>query len=72
MKLLSLGLDYRRYARFRLLTPRVEHFMGGKRRLLYVSRKEAERVASRDELVFCIDFVLESALRLQEFDFDNS
>jgi len=73
LKLLSLGLDYRRYAKFRLLTPRVVKIHGS---ILAngdpynVMRLHREMAPSLEDCRFCYDFVVESALRLQEFDFD--
>ncbi|MGH7409402.1 MAG: hypothetical protein ACREKF_15530 [Candidatus Methylomirabilales bacterium] len=69
MKVLSLGLDFRRYARFQLLTPMVVRMGNGNRRVYGWPTDRGAEVSRRD-LSFCIDFVIESALRLQEFDFD--
>ena len=55
-RLLSLGVDYRRYARFQRLTPRV-HVLAKSRRVL-VNPPDI----TMDELRFCIDFVIDTAL----------
>jgi len=68
VKVLSLGLDYRRYTRFQLLTPHIERTAGGY--ALLGSGKTRGLNVSKDDLSFCIEFVIESAFRLQEFDFD--
>ena len=68
VKLLSLGLDYRRYAKFRLLSP-PGHLLAG-----YVTAGPQVDPASlgrpwppsTDACRFCFDFVVEAALRLQE------
>ena len=66
MKILSLGLDYRRYVRFKLLTPSIVQVIGGD---YVIQRRQREKVPSTEDLRFCHDFVIESAIRLQDFDF---
>jgi hypothetical protein len=66
MKILSLDLDYKRYIRFRMLTPMVQKMMGGGVRTYWNPNIEP----SIDTYSFCFDFVVDSAIRLQEFDFD--
>jgi hypothetical protein len=68
VKLLSFGLDYRRYVRFRMLTPRVFRTMGGPE-YQTTDLPSGTRAPTATDAEFCIDFVIESALRLQEFDF---
>jgi len=63
MKLVAFGIDLRRLARFRRLTPHVTR-SGGDRLSFTWGRDASTRVA---DLEFCIQFVLESALRIQEF-----
>jgi hypothetical protein len=73
LKLLSLGIDYRRYAKFRLLTPRVVNTQGSflaNGEPYNVLRFHRETAPSLQDCRFCYDFVVESALHLQEFDFD--
>lgn len=69
MKILSLGLDYRKYSRFRLLTPDVLRFIDGTRKLQWVRDNSASQ-GRPDDMSFCVEFVIESALRLQDFDYD--
>lgn len=66
LKLLSLGLDYRRYAKFRLLTPHILRTLGG----INIQRFGRAKTPSSEDCRFCYDFVIESALHLQEFDFE--
>jgi hypothetical protein len=63
LKLVALGVDYRKYARFLTLTPRAWAVNG----TVKLEGNAAPRTS--DELRFCIDFVVECALRLQEFEF---
>lgn len=73
VKILSLGLDYRRYARFKFLTPKVVRRLSEKKEKIYLtakSRRTKKRKPSVEDVRFCIDFVIESAIVLQEFDFE--
>lgn len=66
MKILSLGIDYRKYTKFRLLTPEIfESFDGPQTR-----RIQSDFNFKEEDVQFCIDFVIESAIILQEFDFN--
>ncbi len=62
IKILSLGIDYRSYVRFQWLTPPAHLMMGGN----YVASGDG-RVQSSQDYAFCYNFVIESALHLQEF-----
>lgn len=68
VRMLSLGFDYRKYARFLLLTPHVMRAVSGD---YNVSRKNwgEKGLPTIDDVQFCIDFVIESAIKLEEFDF---
>ena len=68
VKILSLGLDYRRYVKFRLLTPYVIRF--GEKYKVIRTKKSSKRIPTAEDVHFCIDFIIESALTLQEFDFE--
>lgn len=66
MKIVSLGLDYRRYTKFRMLTPFVTKTMGGR----FITERSEEPQISKEDARYCYDFVISSAIRLQEFDFE--
>lgn len=69
IKILALGIDYKKFSKFKLLTPHIEETMNGEyiiSRNSYVPREKS----SKKEVQFCIDFVVEAALQLQEFDYD--
>lgn len=66
MRVLAMGLDYRRYARFELLIPMIVRFADGRRQVHTTSGLEI----NDDEYKFCRQFVIESALHLAEMDFD--
>jgi hypothetical protein len=67
MKVPSLELDYRRYTRFWLLTPLA---FEDEYRDLETAGQTGERSLTQEDCHFCVDFVIDSAIRLQEFDFD--
>ena len=52
--ILSLGLDYRKYAKFRAILSRK------------ISQRENREI---DHVEFCFDYVIESAIHLQNFDY---
>jgi hypothetical protein len=68
IKMIALGIDYRRYSKFKLLTPRVYRTVNG---AWHVSRGNggAGYQATAEDVTFCLDFVIESALALTEFDY---
>ena len=68
VKILSLGIDYRKYVKFRLLTPHVWRTLDG---TYHISRVQwgSRGEPTVEDVQFCIDFVIESAVTLQEFDF---
>jgi len=68
VKILSLGLDYRRYSGFKLLTPHVDRTIGG----YGIVRRTRGSMGTPtvEDVNFCKNFVIESALALQEFDFE--
>jgi hypothetical protein len=66
-KIISLGIDYRRYTRFKLLTPDVSRQYNG---TYYISSPSTNHKLKNEDIQYCYDFVIESSLHLQEFDFD--
>ena len=70
IKILALGLDYRKYSKFRQLTPHVVTVATGDYMIMPTFQKET--VPSVDDARFCIGFVVESALALAEFDYTVS
>lgn len=65
LKPLLFQFDYRKYSKFKYLTP-VIITMGGK----CVWRREEKRTFTSKGAEFCINFVIECAIQLQEFDFE--
>ena len=67
IKILALGLDYRKYSKFKQLTPSLSRVMSGD---WIINRGfNSQQNSSEDDVLFCIDFVIESALALAEFDY---
>ncbi len=65
IKILSFGLDYRKYTRFQLLVPYVHQTTDGK----YHGYKKRDETPSIEEYDFCYNFIIESAIHLQDFDY---
>lgn len=68
VKILSLGIDYRRYIKFKLLTPYVSFDEHGEWAINREMRG-SKGIPTEEDVQFCIDFVIESAISLQELDF---
>lgn len=68
LKIMALGLDFRKYSRFSYLTPRVHRMQDGTYRVQQIQQSPLVTL-SWEECEFCIDFVIESSLTLQEFDY---
>jgi len=70
IKMLALGIDYRKYSRFKMLTPHLTQVMSGD---WVIGRRfeEADKLSEEDAR-FCLDFTIESALALAEFDYTVS
>lgn len=58
---ISRGLDFAEYLRFKVLTPHVFRMVGGGQRL--ISSADTPE-PSEDDVVFCFDFVLDSATKM--------
>lgn len=68
IKIICLGIDYKKYAKFNLLTPEIHRWHEGGIDVDFDNRRVKKW--TKDNCQFCIDFVLDSALKLQEFDFN--
>ena len=64
MRVMAFGIDYRRYSLFQKLTGDVLTFLGGG-----VQFVPFEGEITAEEAQFCVDFVIETAVLLQEFDY---
>jgi hypothetical protein len=68
IKILSLGIDYRKFAKFCLYTPTVLWTQSGKP-LIPKADRPPERMPSVESVQFCINFVVGSATVIQESSF---
>lgn len=68
IKILSFGIDYKKYVKYKSIVSPVHVGISESGRI--VSYKHGEIKLSKDDLDFCINFIVESALKLQEFDFE--
>jgi len=67
LQLVSLGIDYKKYIKFSLLSPQFYKTSNGDYNFYGDEREWSEK-----ECEFCIDFILDSSLILQDFDFNFS
>ncbi|MCW3076124.1 MAG: hypothetical protein JWO32_733 [Bacteroidetes bacterium] len=65
VKITSFGIDYKEYVKFKILTPVIHRFIGGNKNAQIMGDKKW----TSENCQFCIDFVIDSALKLQQFDF---
>lgn len=66
VKILSFGIDYKKYAKFQSISLPVQFTMNGKAHF-YIRGVES---LDSDTMKFCENFIIEAALKLQEFDFE--
>lgn len=69
IKIISLGLDYKKYVLFKYLTPNATFTIGGDIICEMWSGHKKEQYPE-NELSFLINFVVECSLKLQEFEID--
>lgn len=73
LKLLVLGIDFRKYTFFKAVTPYMNLYVTKDGADYSVEPKEMyeqRHILREEDCLFCINFVIDSALKLQEFDFD--
>lgn len=73
IKVTALGIDYKKYALFDFITPRVLEGCNETGKIFVPELKEnfeARINNKREDCQFCINFVIDCALKLQEFNFD--
>lgn len=67
IKIISFGIDYKRFVKFNMLTPKVIRRFDND---LYLDETWVKKKWTKENCQYCIDFVLDCSLKLQEFDFD--
>jgi len=68
LKLVSLGIDYRKYVKFRLYIPTFSWTLDGGP-IIQKRNWGSRGLPTVEDVSFCINFIIESAIALQEFDF---
>jgi len=66
MEILCIGINYRKYVKFKTIVPDVVFAIDGTPRYYL----EEELDLNKEDFEFCMTFIVESALKLQEFDFE--
>ena len=69
-KISALGIDYKKYALFCFITPSYTPTCGPTGERGYILGATETLSIKPEDCQFCIDFVIDSALKLQEFNFD--
>ena len=72
VNLIGFGIDYKKYCKFRLLSPLINTWTGkdGKREYQVYNNPHDGRICDKKNALFCFNFVVDSALKLQKFDLD--
>ena len=73
IKITALGIDYKKYAFFDHITPRVIEGCNATGTIYIPEQKdsfEVHKSVTSEDCQFCISFVVDCALKLMEFDFD--
>jgi hypothetical protein len=65
LRLITLGIDYKQYVKFAAITPNFHVLANGEILNAQILRKSI----SKDDFELCRDFIIETALKLQETDF---
>ena len=66
LKILALGIDFNRYAKFRLYVPTASWLSGGDR---FEVNFRGDETSNNNEIEFCKNFIIECALKLQQVNF---
>lgn len=69
IKIITLGIDYKKYLKFRKFIPRVLWYLGGGNSFINLNSENS--VYNKEDLEFCIDFVIESAIKIQELSINK-
>jgi len=71
MSVIVLGLDYRRDAKFKQVTPSVSIIADNKTEHV-VWMPESEDALTPDDCTFCMNYVIDCAIRLQDVSFGDT
>lgn len=72
VKVISIGVDYKKYALFDAIAPEVRYWNDGTYESVEVTEYFYNRVhASKDLCDLCIHFVIDCAVKLQDSDYET-
>lgn len=71
VNIIGLGIDYKQYRKFRLLSPHIQqwHQEDGNKYEVYINEHD-RRICNERNAQFCFNFVIDAALKLQQFNID--
>lgn len=71
VSIIGFGIDYKRYCKFKLLAPLMNIWYDGEKRSYEAYNNLNDgRICDNKNAMFCLNFVIDSALRLQKFNLD--
>ena len=72
LKITALGIDYKKYTYFEAITPNINVWWKNEKNYEAIPQEyyEKNHILRSVDCRFCIDFVIDNALKLQEFDYD--
>lgn len=71
LNIIGLGIDYMHYRKFKMLSPLIQmwpNYDGDNKYEVYINDERDRRICSKRNAQFCFNFVIDSALKLQQFD----
>lgn len=69
IKILALGLDYRKYSKFKHLLPHISRVLSGD----YIVHKMGigkKTSPDKEYIKFCINYIVECSIKLNEFNYE--
>ena len=72
VNLIGFGIDYKKYCKFKLLSPYIGTWYNEERERKYkvYNNPHDGRICDKKNALFCFNFVVDSALKLQKFNLD--
>lgn len=71
VKIISMGIDYKQYALFKTITPEIWRTADGSFKVMEVESHFNDRINANQELCdFCINFVIDCAVKFKESDYE--
>ncbi len=67
IKIISLGIDYKKFVKFNYLTPQINRTIEGQ---YHIHPTYEKKKWTKENCQYCINFIIDSSLKLQEFNFD--